>query len=207
MWSRLNAFFKARVQLVSGIAVGTRYFCGDAFVQLTGDEPFDARRSGTFTTFGLLYGWFPGYFIYQVAYPSIPVIAARPWLATVVDLLTNCPFVYYPMFYIVQESVYLSSEELMTTPSKMVTGGLDTWWKNFWPDTKMIWAVWAPLHMINFTFMPLHFRMPFIAGAGLFWVFILSYVRGDREKAEEKEAANLMLTDDAEGEQVPAGKA
>lgn len=41
-----------------------------------------------------------------------------------------------------------------------------------------LWKVWVPATIINFSFMPMHMRIPFTAGVSLIWTCILSAMRG-----------------------------
>lgn len=54
-------------------------------------------------------------------------------------------------------------------------------WQNyktdFVKDTLAMAAVWAPLHMINFRFIPLTHRFPFIATTGIIWTTVFSFIQ------------------------------
>lgn len=41
-----------------------------------------------------------------------------------------------------------------------------------------LWKVWVPATIVNFSFMPMHARIPFVAGVSLVWTCILSAMRG-----------------------------
>ena len=49
--------------------------------------------------------------------------------------------------------------------------------ESFWADNAASVAVWAPLHFLNFRFVPITYRMPFIVGAGLLWSVIFSKIQ------------------------------
>ena len=53
---------------------------------------------------------------------------------------------------------------------------------NFVGDTLAMAAVWTPLHMINFRFIPLTHRFPFVATAGIIWTTVFSYLQFGTER-------------------------
>ena len=50
--------------------------------------------------------------------------------------------------------------------------------KNMWEDLQALWKIWVPATMINFAFMPMYARIPFVACVSLLWTAILSAMRG-----------------------------
>ena len=60
---------------------------------------------------------------------------------------------------------------------EIVGVGWDNYKTNFVSDTLAMAAVWAPLHMVNFRFIPLTHRFPFIATAGIIWTTVFSYLQ------------------------------
>jgi hypothetical protein len=82
-------------------------------------------------------------------------------------------------------------------PLQLVTGAVAAvqqyfTWEQFVPDLKLSVSIWVPLHYINFSFVPLEFRLPFMAGVGFMWAFALSYCRGG-----DVEAMNSGVTANA----------
>jgi predicted amino acid-binding ACT domain protein len=45
-------------------------------------------------------------------------------------------------------------------------------------DLQALWKIWVPATLFNFAFMPMHLRIPFVAGVSLLWTCILSAMRG-----------------------------
>ena len=60
----------------------------------------------------------------------------------------------------------------------------DHWTQNFVGDLKSMVMVWVPLHSINFRYVPLHLRTPFMSAMGLIWVFVLSATRGSEKEPQ-----------------------
>lgn len=50
--------------------------------------------------------------------------------------------------------------------------------KNMKDDLIALWKIWVPATVINFAFMPMHARIPFVACVSLLWTCILSAMRG-----------------------------
>ena len=52
---------------------------------------------------------------------------------------------------------------------------------NLWPTLKMSWRVWPIAQLINFAFVPLHFRVLFGNVVRFFWTIYLSYQAAVRQ--------------------------
>lgn len=50
--------------------------------------------------------------------------------------------------------------------------------KNMWEDLNALWKIWVPATVVNFAFMPMHARIPFVACVSLLWTAVLSAMRG-----------------------------
>ena len=55
---------------------------------------------------------------------------------------------------------------------------LATYRANLQEDLLALWKVWVPGTLINFAFMPMYARIPFVACISLLWTCILSTMRG-----------------------------
>lgn len=178
--------------LVAAIATSCRYLIGDSVVQVCSDEPYDIRRAITFGIFGFAYASTIGHVFYNKIYAQ-SCFQGRPLLTAMFDVSFNCPFFYFPSFYIAQETVYTPVNEVLADPITVAKNGVSRYSGNFWEDAKICAQVWIPLHYVNFLFVPLHLRMTFIAVAGSVWAGVLSAVRGDDKakalEAEEERAA------------------
>lgn len=77
--------------------------------------------------------------------------------------------------------VFLSSMAVMEGNSAQKK--LETTW---WPALKTNWLVWPAVQTVNFTFLPLQYRVLFANVVSIGWNSYLSWVNG-QEAAEEKE--------------------
>ena len=55
---------------------------------------------------------------------------------------------------------------------------MTTYKENMKEDLAALWKVWVPSTFINFAFMPMWARIPWVAGTSLIWTCILSALRG-----------------------------
>lgn len=55
---------------------------------------------------------------------------------------------------------------------------MTTYKENMKEDLAALWKVWVPSTVINFAFMPMWARIPWVAGTSLIWTCILSALRG-----------------------------
>ena len=156
-------------------------------------------RSAVFSTFGLLYGLGPGYLWYNKVIPRLfPGFALR---AAVADVLVQCPLMYFPLFYITNEAY---QQGWAPTPSDLgrapavARDALEKYRGNFLEDERALILFWLPCHFLNFRFVPLHFRMPFMALIGFGWTAILSTMRGG-DVAQATQANNELLLEAAPG--------
>mmetsp|Transcript_20462 Transcript_20462/g.60898 ORF Transcript_20462/g.60898 Transcript_20462/m.60898 type:complete len:128 (-) Transcript_20462:1062-1445(-) len=53
-------------------------------------------------------------------------------------------------------------------------------------NVKACWAVWVPAQLINFSVVPHHLRIPFVALVSFLWTIIISGMRGRLEVKETK---------------------
>jgi hypothetical protein len=90
----------------------------------------------------------------------------------------NNPFLYFPIFYTIQE--------FLNNDSPNVRNALDRYVANAATDIPAIWSVWVPAQCFNFSFCPLYLRVPFVAMVSLFWTAYVSLTRGalEEERAE-----------------------
>jgi len=163
-------------------------------------ERVDWRRNGTFALFGLVYLGGVQYTLYvpifSRLFPAAEAFAAAPVAAkladfagqrrmlaqVVLDQFVHHPLAYFPCFYAIKE--------LVNGGSPM--DGVRKYQKNMSEDLVALWKIWVPSTIINFTFMPMYLRIPWVATTSLVWTCILSAMRGgsdtfetDPEVAEE----------------------
>jgi len=63
---------------------------------------------------------------------------------------------------------------------------------NMKEDLLALWKVWVPATIINFAFMPMYARIPFVAGVSLLWTMILSAMRGGDVTHSEEMAGGAV---------------
>jgi len=95
----------------------------------------------------------------------------RDLLAQVfLDQCVHHPFLYFPAFY--------CTKELVMNPKPDFYRSLMEYRGNVKDDLIALWKVWVPSTLLNFAFMPMWARIPWVAGTSLFWTCILSAMRG-----------------------------
>ena len=102
----------------------------------------------------------------------------------------NNPILYFPTFYTIQQ--YLDNKPL--------SGGIEKYRQNYKEDIPAILSVWVPAQMVNFTFSPPWFRVPFVACVSAFWTGYVSFTRGDfdGEKGSSSSSPQQLLADESE---------
>ena len=190
-----------RIPATYPFAFGLSYSCvktsfSDLLVQkwIEGREEIDWKRNSTFALFGLCYlGGFQ-YLLYVKAmghffpkagqfaaqslakkFKDVPGIKNLGWQVGL-DQFIHHPFVYFPAFYTLRE--------FMTADDPSVGNALGTYRKNMWEDLPALWKIWLPSTIINFAFMPMWARIPWVATTSLLWTIVLSAMRGAGDKEE-----------------------
>jgi len=165
--------------------------------QIEKREHIDWRRNFTFASFGFFYLGGVQYALYvpvfsrlfpgAAAYAAAPlsaklkdVVGTRNMIAQVVlDQFVHHPFAYFPAFYMLKEVVNGGRPE----------GGLAKYAKNYKEDLFALWKLWVPSTIINFSIMPMHLRIPWVASTSLIWTCIISYMRGSDDVATNADDA------------------
>mmetsp|Transcript_62253 Transcript_62253/g.103458 ORF Transcript_62253/g.103458 Transcript_62253/m.103458 type:complete len:445 (-) Transcript_62253:146-1480(-) len=185
----------------------------DWLVQTTVEkrQHIDWKRNATFGVFGLFYLGGVQYSIYvplfsrlfpgAAAYSALPlsaklkdVVGTRNMLTQVfLDQFVHHPLMYFPCFYCLKEVVN----------GGQISGGLDKYKQNYQEDLIALWKLWVPSTIINFAFMPMHMRIPWVASTSLIWTCILSYMRGDSDIETSADAA-MDYTGGSQGKPLQA---
>ena len=171
----------------------------DLLVQkvIEGREEIDWKRNSVFAAFGFAYlGGFQ-YLLYVKAFGRIFPNAAKfatapiaqklrdiPGLKNLgwqvgLDQFVHHPFMYFPMFYAVKE--YMTAKP---GDDAIVATALGKYKKNMAEDLSALWKIWVPSTIINFAFMPMWARIPWVATTSLLWTCILSVMRGASDEDE-----------------------
>jgi len=96
---------------------------------------------------------------------------------TLFDGLVNAPFFWLPPAYIANALVYgyPMKEAMHKYMLDVNENGL----------LKKYWSLWIPVSLINFMWIPDHFRIAFVAFISFFWMTILSVVANNDQKVDE----------------------
>lgn len=82
---------------------------------------------------------------------------------------------YFPVFYMIKDFVTSGPEK--ADPVKAVNEYIG----NMHEDLIALWKVWIPSTFLNFAFMPMWARIPWVASTSLIWTCILSAMRGSSD--------------------------
>ena len=159
-------------------------------------EKVDWKRNAAFAAFGFIYLGGIQYALYvpifSRLFPSAAAFAAKPMRQKLKDFrgifqltaqvfLDQCvhhPLMYFPAFYCTRELVMQREPDIGRCLAEYRT--------NMREDMLALWKVWVPATFVNFAFMPMYARIPFVASVSLLWTCILSSMRGgDVGHAEE----------------------
>jgi len=190
LWNRISSI-PATYPLAFGVVFsGVKTSFSDFLVQKVVEqkEKIDWKRNAAFAAFGFIYLGGVQYAIYVPIFgrmfPGAAAFAAKSIRDKLKDtkgmlqlaaqvLLDQCvhhPLMYFPAFYCTKELVLQANPDL--------SRALGDYRKNMKEDLLALWKVWVPGTIINFAFMPMHARIPFVAGISLLWTCILSSMRG-----------------------------
>lgn len=102
---------------------------------------------------------------------------------TLFDGFVNAPFLWLPPAYIAQAIVYRypKRDAIQKYITDVKENGLLT----------KYWSLWLPMSLINFMFVPDHFRIVFVAMVSFFWMVILSIV--SNKNAQDVESCPVEL--------------
>jgi len=172
-------------------------------------ENIDWKRNATFASFGLIYLGGIQYALYVPifgrVFPGAASFAGKSISAkladgpgmrgmvaqVLIDQVLHHPFMYFPAFYSLKEVVN----------GGKIADGLAKYRRNMKEDLVALWKLWIPSTIINFAFMPMHLRIPWVATTSLFWTAILSYMRGSDDVPAE------LMADEAEDVSGNQGRA
>mmetsp|Transcript_113130 Transcript_113130/g.365476 ORF Transcript_113130/g.365476 Transcript_113130/m.365476 type:complete len:202 (-) Transcript_113130:117-722(-) len=170
---------KANPLKASVLIAGVKTTLADLFVQKVWEDKaqVDWKRNAVFSVFGLGYLGAWQYYLYSRLFPRwFPGTGALTTAACVVaDQLVHSPCMYWPTFYICQESITSSRLDVET-----VCSALRSYSHNMVEDVTSCWAIWIPAQAVNFSVVPVHWRAPFVALVSALWVCIVSAMRGSK---------------------------
>lgn len=86
---------------------------------------------------------------------------------TFIDQCIHHPVLYFPVFYLLRGS--MAGEAPMESLGKYK--------EDVWDNLRALWAIWVPAQLVNFSVVPLHLRIPFVAGVSFAWCACLLQLR------------------------------
>lgn len=190
---------------------GVKTVGADIMVQKTVEKraELDTKRATVFLCFGLFQVGFVQYMLYVTAYTRVfstaAQFAALPFrqklrdrqglinLAKQVlfDQFVYHPCCYFPVFYTCKEIILGEAQG----PRDTVTRAIQKYIPNMRDDLCALWKIFIPVSIIQFSIMPMHFRVPFTATAGIVWCAILSMMRGAPQLSEAAKDVRRTLGD------------
>jgi len=176
-----------------------------------GKEDINWKRTSTFAAFGFGYMGIAQYGLYVKLmagrwFPQAASFAAKPLRAkladgkglrdlfsqVLIDQVLHVPFVFFPCYYATKVGI-MGDGEL----SAVIPTAWKKWKTNFVEDVKASWTIWIPCNIINFGFMPMHCRIPFMAFCSMGFCVVLSSMRGGkagRQSQVSPEASQLQAS-------------
>jgi len=183
-FSSIATFYKTFPILAGFLTAGTKACFADSLAQYRDvcTTKFDIRRNFAMVMYsGTILG-ISCEIMYNRIFPIIFGAAspeqglARAIKMTLFDGFINAPFFWLPPAYIAQALVY-------RYPKRQAIAKYITDVKENGLLTKY-WSLWLPATMINFCFVPPHFRILFVASISFFWMVILSIVANNDKDVE-----------------------
>jgi predicted amino acid-binding ACT domain protein len=193
LWFQRVKSIPAKYPMAFGIVLsGFKTSLSDLLVQKVVErkERVDWKRNAAFASFGFVYLGGVQYVLYVPVFgrlfPNAAKFAAKPIAQKVKDVrgmlqlagqtfLDQCvhhPLMYFPAFYITKELV-MAKDGRPDIPRVLAE-----YRANVKEDLLALWKIWVPAMLLNFAFMPMHLRIPFVAGVSLLWTMVLSAMRG-----------------------------
>lgn len=178
--NRINLWMKRRPLFTSIMITGFKTIAADLVTQTIIEQKsmkdIDWTRTAVFGTFGFLQMGCLQYWMYNKLFFQLwPGVTFGQTLKKVmVDQFIYTPFMYFPIFYYLRAFL----NERAINKQTLLYAKL-TFKNNVMDDLRRFWCIWIPGMWVMFQVMPMHLRLPWIAGVSFFWVMILSYYSGD----------------------------
>mmetsp|Transcript_50940 Transcript_50940/g.122805 ORF Transcript_50940/g.122805 Transcript_50940/m.122805 type:complete len:334 (+) Transcript_50940:223-1224(+) len=169
---------------------------------LTPPNDFDPKRNLAFLLYGGFYQGMFLQFLYTVVYPWI--YGSSPYQIQYqihTDILFFGPLLTLPLAYIIKSIIVDSGNEISCSSSNnKILLGLEKYQYAVLHQNLLLtyWLVWAPAQTVNFTMVPPHLRVFFVAAVSFVWVFMLSLISSeeismDRVQAREQEGPQKTI--------------
>lgn len=183
----LNATMRANPLKSSIIVTTAKAGIADLFVQTVIEQQreVDRRRLSTFVLFGCFYQGCFQYWMFNIAVERIfPGRALRPTLQKILAVnLVGDPVFFFPCFYTLKEMLAREPSEVLQFDT--VRCALSNYYENCVVDWRNTWATWLPGHAVTYGVLPMHLRMPWVAGVSFGYLALLSFTRGARSSNEQ----------------------
>lgn len=177
---------------ITGVKTGGADFLAQKLAnrKLTGKKKkgLDKRRMGLFSLYGGVYLglWQHTLFshIYTKLFPMASVFAAKSLKDKMTDSVgavsvlkqvaseafLHWPWLYIPAFYVLKE---------VTAPGGFKFSNLANILRQNWVDDLILcWKVWVPVAIVNFSFFPIQWQVPFTALVSFCYMAYFSMKRG-----------------------------
>lgn len=166
----------------------------DLFAQkvIEGRDQVDWKRHSVFVTFGFFYlGGFQ-YYLYNHLFvkwcagmtAALGHKGSAP-IKTFIDQAIHHPFFYFPVFYGLKGYV----------EGRSPTAIYEKYRAELWDNCKALWTIWVPAQLVNFSVVPRHLRIPFVAGVSFAWTVVISVMRGALEGMQQSAPTTAQLED------------
>lgn len=184
-----NNAAKKNPSVVGIVTTVLKTSAADAFAQLVveGKNEIDIKRNSMFSMFGFAYLGVWQYQLYAKLFPAwTPFIAASfgkrmiAPILTFIDQAIHHPVLYFPAFYLLRGAM----------EGRTASSSLSKCRKDMWDNVKHLWTIWVPAQLINFSLVPIHLRVPFVAAVSFLWCVVLSALRGALEHAHDASPSN-----------------
>ena len=193
--TRCYAIAEAHPVLFGMVCAGLKTVAADLTVQTVVEKKqlheVDKRRTITFGLFGVGYLGGIQYAVFNKVLPAMWPRASNFAMRSSHDKINNAkalrslvglvateqlihtPFVFLPCFYMTKEVVEGDGN---------VDCALKKWRRNIIPDMCADMIIWVPSNLVNFAFVPQHFRVPFVALTSFAYTMVLSFMRGGQKR-------------------------
>jgi len=200
LWIRLSGqallrrtveFAQSQPTVVACVTGVVKAVVADVFVQhyVEGMHEIDTRRTMAFGLFGVAYLGVAQSIIYcrvlPSLFPAVGTFARLGWrekllhfagqravIAQVMsDVLFVTPCFYYPAFYACI-SLAMPVPAAHDIPARIAK------------EMPATVSFWGPVQLVNYGFLPVWCRLPFMAATGLVWLGVLSMWRGADERRQ-----------------------
>ena len=184
----LNATMRANPLKSSIIITTVKAGVADLFVQTAIEQQreVDHRRLATFVIFGCCYQGCFQYWMFNIAVERIfPGRALRSTLQKILAVnLVGDPVFFFPCFYTLKEMLARKPSEVLKFDT--LRCALSNYYDNCFIDWRNTWATWLPGHAVTYGVLPMHLRMPWVAGVSFGYLALLSFTRGAHRNSKEQ---------------------